>query len=569
MAFRAATFLRALLVPLFLFLQTPVSAAQDAPPNPAGITADALKAYSEAEICALLDNPSRNRLLAEGVSIPVDARINCTIGPITNAMSDAVFFKIPIGVTDGFEGVPFIVVWLAAGAVFFTIYMRFVNFRAFGHAIKVARGKYDDPNDPGEVTHFQALSAALSGTVGLGNIAGVALAISIGGPGATFWMILVGLFGMASKFTECTLGVHYRRIDENGVVSGGPMYYLSRGFEKRGMKTLGRVLAVIAALFCIGGAFGAGNMFQVNQSAQQFMNVMVPLTGGDDSFLAGKPWLFGFIFAVFVAMVIIGGIRSITKVTEKLVPFMAILYLGSALIILLTHIPEIPGAFAQIFVGAFAPEGVAGGFLGVLVQGMRRASFSNEAGIGSAAIAHSAVKTKEPVSEGMVALLEPFVDTVVICTATALVIIITGQMDPNATEGISLTSRAFASVIPFFPYILSVAVILFAFSTSITWYYYGEKSFGYLVGQDKRTALLIFKLTFLGVLIIGASMTLTKVMDFADAMLLAMGFPNLIGLYLMAPEVKRMMISYEARVKSGEIRPYEGEPRQAAARPTA
>ncbi len=462
-----------------------------------------------------------------------------------------------IAFADGSLGFPFIVLWLLVGAVFFTLRMKFINFRGFRHAIEVAMGKYDDPEDPGEVTHFQALTAALSGTVGLGNIAGVAIAISIGGPGATFWMILAGLFGMTSKFTECTLGVKYRSIGADGVVSGGPMYYLSRGLAKRGLGGLGRVLAVLFALLCIGGSFGAGNMFQVNQSTQQFMDVMVPWLFGAGSFMEGKPWIVGAIYAVFVGMVIIGGIRSITRVTERLVPLMAFIYVSAALVILGSNLEHIPAAFSAIFTGAFLPQGVAGGIVGVLVQGMRRASFSNEAGVGSAAIAHSAVKTTEPVSEGMVALLEPFIDTVVICTMTALVIVITDMHhQAGLADGIALTSAAFATVIDWFPIVLSVAVLLFAFSTTITWYYYGERSFLYLVGTDKKRAELAFKLFFLAIVIVGSSMQLTSVMDFADAMILAMAFPNMIGLYIMAGEVKSMLDSYRARIASGEIQPY-------------
>jgi len=458
---------------------------------------------------------------------------------------------------DGTVGLPIIVVWLIIGAIFFTLKMRFINLRGFTQSIKIAMGRYDDPKDPGEVTHFQALTAALSGTVGLGNIAGVALAISIGGPGATFWMILVGLFGMTSKFTECTLGLKYRKIDENGVVSGGPMYYLSEGLAKRGLGGIGRVLAVVFALLCIGAAFGAGNMFQVNQSSSQFMDVMVPALFGEDSFMAGKPWIVGFLYAVFVGMVIIGGIRSITKVTERLVPLMAIIYVTAALIIIIGHAGQVPAAFGAIFEGAFAPEGVVGGFIGVLIQGLRRGTFSNEAGVGSAAIAHSAAKTKEPVAEGLVALLEPFIDTVVICTMTALVIIITGSHEASTgVDGITLTSSAFETVIGWFPIVLSIAVLLFAFSTSLTWYYYGERAFLYLVGTDKKRAEMAFKFAFLAVLVIGSSMQLTSVMDFADAMLLAMAFPNIVGLYIMSGEVKDMLDDYLSRIRSGALKPY-------------
>ncbi|MEM8798603.1 MAG: alanine/glycine:cation symporter family protein [Pseudomonadota bacterium] len=453
---------------------------------------------------------------------------------------------------DGSVGIPFIVIWLLGGAIFFTFYMGFINFRGFKQAIRVASGRYDNPNDPGEVTHFQALTAALSGTVGLGNIAGVAVAISIGGPGATFWMIMAGLFGMASKFTECTLGIKYRKINKEGVVSGGPMYYLTAGLAERGMAGFGKFLAVVFAVLCIGGAFGAGNMFQVNQSGQQFMSVIIPLTGGESSIFFGRPWVYGLAFAFLTGLVIIGGIRQITKVTERLVPLMAFVYLSAAFVVLGTYFADIPKAFAIILGSAFNFEAGIGAIIGVLVQGLRRATFSNEAGVGSAAIAHSAAKTREPVSEGMVALLEPFVDTVVICTITALVIIVTGFYQTQSMDGIMLTSDAFKSVIGWFPYALAVAVLMFAFSTTITWFYYGQRSFLFLFG-DNRAADISYKATYLVVLVIGASMNLSAIMDFADAMLLAMAFPNMIGLYIMAPEVKRMLKSYKERIRSGEI----------------
>ncbi|GIX17583.1 MAG: hypothetical protein KatS3mg119_1769 [Rhodothalassiaceae bacterium] len=464
--------------------------------------------------------------------------------------------------TDGTVGMPLIVLWLIAGALFFTLRMGFINIRAFRHAIDVARGLYDDPKDPGEVTHFQALTAALSGTVGLGNIAGVAIAISIGGPGATFWMIMAGLFGMSSKFVECTLGVKYREIDENGVVSGGPMYYLQKALALRSaaLGRLGRVLAVVFALLMVGAAFGAGNMFQVNQSTAQIVNVIFPALFGPESALNKMPWLVGLLYAVLIGLVVIGGIRAIARVTERLVPLMAFIYLAAAIVILIAHVEAIPDAFAQIVSGAFAPEGVLGGFFGVLIQGIRRASFSNEAGVGSAAIAHSAVKTTEPVSEGMVALLEPFVDTVVICTMSALVIIVTGMYQTaEAADGIALTSAAFESVLPWFPYVLSIAVLMFAYSTSLTYYYYGERAFLFLVGPDRRKAQMGYKIAYLLVLIVGSSMQLTAVMDFADAMLLAMAFPNMIGLYILSGEVRRDLDSYWSRLKANIIRPYVGD----------
>lgn len=489
--------------------------------------------------------------IAEGETF--DQMIDRVFGPATQAASDFIFWGFDInGVT-----LPLVVLWLMAGAVFFTIFMRFINFRAFRHAIKVAKGDYDNPNDPGEISHFQALSAALSGTVGLGNIAGVAIAISVGGPGATLWMILAGLFGMTSKFVECTLGVKYRDIDENGVVSGGPMYYLSKGLAKRGWAKLGLVLAALSAISVLGGALGSGSFFQVNQASAQFQNVIVPLTGGEDSLFYGAGWMFGVIYAFFLGLIIIGGIKKIGHVTQVLVPFMAGIYIIAAFVILFTHAGHIPEAFASIFTGAFSPEGVTGGFIGVLVIGIQRATFSNEAGLGSAPIAHSAVKTTEPVSEGMVALLEPFIDTVVVCTITALVIIIVGDYE-GAAEGITLTSQAFATVIGWFPYVLMVAAILFAFSTSITWYYYGERAFVYL-SNNNPAIILAYKLLYIATIIIGSAMTLNSIFAFSAAMLFAMAVPNMIGLYIMAPEVREMLQSYWARVKSGEIKEYKSQ----------
>ena len=483
--------------------------------------------------------------------------VNNFMAPISEFVSGIIFFELSV-ISDMLPPIPFIVLWLLGGGIFFSFYMGFPNIRGFRQSIKIVKGTYDDPSDPGEVTHFQALTAAVSGTVGLGNIAGVAIAISIGGPGATFWMILAGLFGMTSKFVECTLGVKYREIDENGEVSGGPMYYLTKGLAAQGMPNLGKVLAVIAAIFIIGGAYGAGAMFQVNQSSIQFTNELAALTGGENSLLFGRPWIFGVVFAAAVGLVIIGGIRQITHVTEFLVPIMAVTYITASLVVIFGHFGDIPWAFGQIFSGAFTGEGVAGGIIGVLIQGLRRATFSNEAGLGSASIAHSAAKTREPVSEGLVALLEPFIDTVVICTITALVIILTGSVDPSASgtlAGIALTSKAFATVIYWFPYILTFAVVMFAFSTSITWFYYGQRSFLWLFGHNKN-ADLAFKVSYLMVLIIGSAMSLAPVMDMADALLLAIGFPNILGLFLLRKEVKAMMVDYFARVKSGEIKPY-------------
>lgn len=448
--------------------------------------------------------------------------------------------------------IPFILAWLIIGATFFTLVFRFVNLRLFKLAIDVVRGKYDDPDEAGEVSHFQALSAALSGTVGLGNIAGVAIAISIGGPGATFWMVLAGLLGMSTKFVECTLGVKFRHIDaDDGEVHGGPMWYLSRGIKERFGGSVfgtvfGMILAVLSAILIIGGSFGGGNMFQVNQAATQFSSV----TG----LLQNQGWIFGLIMAVLVGVVILGGIRSIARVTDKVVPFMCGIYVLAALVVIFGEIDRIGWAFQQIFAGAFQAEAAYGGVIGVLIQGFRRAAFSNEAGVGSASIAHSAVKTDMPASEGIVALLEPFIDTVVICTMTALVIVFTGEYqnftgDTSTAAGVSLTSAAFATVIGWFPYVLMVAVVLFAFSTMITWSYYGLQASKFLFG-DKPWVDYGYKLIFCLMVIVGATMNLGAVTDFSDAMILGMAFPNILGLYLLYPYVQQELDRYLRHIES-------------------
>lgn len=475
----------------------------------------------------------------------VDEAINRALEPAANAVSSVVFFSVPVGSAR----VPLVVVWLIVAAVVFTLYFNFINFRGFRHGFRLLRGDYDDPSDAGEVTHFQALATALSGTVGLGNIAGVAVAVSIGGPGATFWMIAAGLLGMATKFVECTLGVMYRTEYPDGRISGGPMHYLNKGLAAHSMAGLGKVLAVTYAVMCIGGSFGGGNMFQSNQAYNQVLNV----TGGEASFFADKAWLFGLIAAVAVGAVIIGGIKSIARVTEKLVPFMGVLYVGSALVILLLNFNQIPTAFAAIWNGAFSPEGITGGFIGVLIQGFQRAAFSNEAGLGTAAIAHSAVKTKHPVTEGIVALNEPFVDTVVVCTMTALVIVITGTYTQEGLDGVQLTSAAFGQSISWFPYVLAVAVVLFAYSTMISYAYYGIKAWTYLFGEGAGRENF-YKLIFCVFVVFGAVMQLGAVIAFSDAMIFIMALPNVVGLYLMAPTVKRALATYWAQLERGEIK---------------
>ncbi|MDQ3393086.1 MAG: alanine:cation symporter family protein [Bacteroidota bacterium] len=479
----------------------------------------------------------------------VDQKINDAIAPATQVISDLIFFSFPVSEEIS---VPFILIWLMLGAIIFTVYLKFVNLTGFRHAIDIVKGKYTHQGDPGEVTHFQALTAALSGTVGLGNIAGVAIAISLGGPGATFWMIIAGFFGMTSKFVECTLAVKFRNIDAKGVVFGGPMYYLSKGLSEKGMKGFGAFLAAFFALMCIGGSFGAGNMFQINQAANQLLSL--PFLKG--TYLAESAWIVGVVMAILVASVIIGGIKSIARVTEKIVPFMCILYIIGAFVVIFANIENLGGAFAAILKGAFSGTAVAGGIVGVLIQGVRRAAFSNEAGIGSAAIAHSAVKTSEPVTEGFVASLEPFVDTVVVCTMTALVIVITDAYTMDTGDGIQLTSFAFATVVSWFPYLLSIAVVLFAFSTMISWSYYGLKSWTYLFGVSKFSDYS-FKFIFCLFIVIGSSLNLGSVVDFSDAMIFAMSFPNLIGLYILAPLVKKDMISFISRVKKGKIETYD------------
>ena len=469
-------------------------------------------------------------------------RINSLFEPIVNVMAKVIFWE-PFS-----SGIPIVVIWLVFGAIFFTIRMNFISIRGFKHALQLVRGDYDNPEDKGEVSHFQALTTALSATVGLGNIAGVAVAVAIGGPGATFWMIVAGLLGMSSKFVECTLGVKYRTIDVNGEVSGGPMYYLKTAFEKRNLPFTGKIMAGLFAILCVGGSFGGGNMFQANQAFSQLE--------GQFSMLEGNGIYFGFILAVLVGVVIIGGIKSIANVTEKIVPLMAVLYVGASIFIIVMNYDQVFDVLALIFDSAFSSDAAKGGFVGVLVQGFRRAAFSNEAGVGSAAIAHSAVKTNEPVTEGIVALLEPFIDTVVICTMTAIVIIITGRHTGYDLEGAQLTSSAFESVISWFPMLLVVAIFLFAFSTMISWSYYGLKSWTYLFGKSKLTEYS-YKLLFLIFIIIGSTVSLGAVIDFSDMMILAMAFPNILGLYMMSGEVREDLRDYLTRVKSGAIKKFK------------
>ncbi|MFT5166703.1 MAG: AGCS family alanine or glycine:cation symporter [Saprospiraceae bacterium] len=507
------------------------------------------------------------------VTQTIDQVIDSWFGYLTGWFVSIVFYQIPFSENISVYWVLFP---LILGAGYFTVYFKFINFTGFLTSINIVRGKYDDMESgqpievsdsvftddgdnpdtirveghEGEVSHFQALTAALSATVGLGNIAGVAIAVSIGGAGATFWMIIAGFLGMSSKFIECTLGVKYRDIATDGTVYGGPMYYLSKGLKSKGFEKLGKVLAVAFAIMCIGGSFGGGNMFQVNQAFQLVEHV----TGGDASFFHDKGWLFGIVMAILVGIVIIGGIKSIANVTDKIVPFMVVIYVGASLFILISNYDMIGNAFGQIFDGAFKATGIAGGVVGVLVQGFKRAAFSNEAGIGSASIAHAAVKTNHPASEGMVALLEPFIDTVVVCTMTALVLIITGFVDPtnaslNDAQAILLTSSAFESSISWFPWVLTIAVILFAFSTMISWSYYGFQAWSYLFGRTKTTEYT-YKILFCLFVVIGASASLGSVIGFSDAMIFAMMVPNMIGLVILAPKVKEELNKYLGLIRA-------------------
>ena len=483
----------------------------------------------------------------------LDQKIDEAFQPISDFFNEVIFFSVGEN--------PFVIYLLVGSAIFFTLYFGFPNIKYFITSINVVRGKYDDVekdnnvSDDGEVSHFQALTTAVSGTVGNGNIAGVALAIALGGPGATFWMIVCGLMGMSLKFVECTLGVHYRDVDENGVVYGGPMYYLSKGLKEKGFGTLGKISAVFFAIFCIGGSFGGGNAAQANQAAL----VLKDLLGLESTFSGA---IIGMVLAIVVGIIIIGGIKRIASVTEKIVPFMALLYIVACLYILLINFSFLDDAVALIIREAFNPTAIGvGGVIGVLMVGFRRAAFSNEAGVGSASIAHSAVKTKYAASEGLVALLEPFIDTVVICTLTALVIITfnsTGvfayggeggvMIDGVMYEGAGITSKAFAEYIPFSDVFLTVAVVLFAVSTMISWSYYGLQSWKYLFGRGAKSDLT-YKLLFLSFVIIGSAASMNSIWAFSDAMIFAMVFPNMVGLYLLFPVVKEQLSKYLDAIK--------------------
>ncbi len=493
--------------------------------------------------------------------------LNGALKHVNSVLAKVIFFNIagdtfqapeyedgkPVFLPDGSPKmktieVPIIVALLAFGGIFFTVYYKFINIRGFGHAIQVVRGKYDRPEDVGEISHFRALTSALSATVGLGNIAGVAIAIQLGGPGAVFWMIIAAFFGMATKFSSCTLAQLYRSRNSDGSVSGGPMYYIDLGLRARGgaLAKIGKIIAVIYAVMIMGGAMGGGNMFQANQAFEAFRTAF----GVERHY----GWIFGIGMGTLVALVILGGIRRIGAATSRIVPAMVATYVTAAIVILITHFDRIPGAFALIVEMAWSKNAAYGGAVGVLIWGVKRASFSNEAGLGSSAIAHAAAKTDEPVREGLVAMLEPFIDTVIVCTMTALVVIVTGAWnDPSipANAGVSLTTSAFATVIPWFPKLLSICVLLFAYSTMISWCYYGERGWIYLLdhfgGRGLKTVPL-FRIVFVFFVFVGSVARLGAVLDFSDLLILCMAFPNIAGGMLLAPKVSSVLKDYFDRV---------------------
>ncbi|OUT38901.1 MAG: alanine glycine permease [bacterium TMED6] len=466
--------------------------------------------------------------------------INDAFGFLVEKLAPILFYQI--------YGFPLITLVLMFGGLVFTFYFNFINIRGFKHSIDIIKGKYDNPNDTGQISHFQALTSALSATIGLGNIAGVAVAVSLGGPGAVFWMVFIAFFSMSAKFVSATLGQLYRKIEDDGSVSGGPMYYLNYGLTEKGYGTLGKILAAIYAIFIIGGAFGGGNMFQANQSYELFGK------------LIGLPnYLYGMILAILVGIVIVGGIKRIGETTEKIVPLMVVLYVGASLFVILTNLEKLPFVLSSIFNQAFAPDAAYGGFIGALVTGVKRAVFSNEGGVGSASIAHSAAKTDEPVREGIVAMIGPFIDTIIVCFMTASVILITADANPlykvgGGINGAELTSAAFGTTISWFPYILSIVVFLFSFSTMISWYYYGDKGWKYLFGSS---SIKVYQGMYLSCIVLGSIASLGNVIDFSDMMILSCGFPNIIGCLFLLPLLKDKLNEYWSKYNNGEFKVYK------------
>lgn len=479
----------------------------------------------------------------------VDQFLDKVFAPFAQVLSDIVFFALPL---PGGAELPLIVVWLMAAAIFLTVYLRFQPITGLTHSLEVIRGKLTRKTDPGEVSSFQALATELSGTVGLGNIAGVAVAISVGGPGAALWIILFGFLSMSVKMAEATLGVKYRVVREDGTTAGGPMYYLKAGLAEIGRPKLGKFLSMFYAIAALIGVFGAGNLFQANQGAA----ILVNATGGESSWFADKLWLIGVIMAVLAGLVIIGGIKKIADYTSAITPLMAILYMIGTIAVILVNITSVPTAFVEMFSGAFTGHGVAGGFVGVAIIGIQRALFSNAAGVGSAGMAHSAVKTSRPATEGYTAMWEPLVDSVIVCTLTALAIITTGlykqENDGSDAAGVELTSSAFSTVASWFPVLLTICVILFAFSTVLSYSYYGQKATDFLTGGSE-VAQRVFQVVWILAIVVGASIGLESVVMFSDAMFFLMSVPNLLGIYFLAKVLRQEILHHKVRADTGTL----------------
>ena len=453
-----------------------------------------------------------------------------SLNAVIDKLSDLVFFQVNILGID----IELVVLWLAIPMLYFTVHLGFINFRGMGAGIRALKGQFSGPKMPGKMSPFAALSTALSGTIGLGNIAGVAIALSTGGPGAAFWMFIIGWVAMTLKCAEVTLGLKYREILPNGDVRGGPMYTLKNGLASRGYAKIGLAIGGIYAFLAL---FGAIPLIQVNQSYAQVAHV----TGID------FPLTYGIIMAALVGLVVINGVGWLSRVTSAIVPAMGIVYLGGIFAILALHFEQIPAAIGLIISDAFTGEAAAGGAIGAFVVGMRRAVYSSEAGIGSAVIAHAQARTDEPASEGLVALLEPFLDTVVICSLGAIAMVVAGTYVGDV-EGIEITSNAFATVADWFPYLLAVAVFLFGFSTLCAWGFYGQQAWGYLFGHSK-VSIWSYKFIYVICLPVGALLELGQVIKLVDSAFFLMAIPNIIALYIFAPEIKREIFGYLERQK--------------------
>ncbi len=484
-------------------------------------------------------------LLNTAQAMNIDAFMDKHVAPFSDKIASIIFYSV------NFFGVqvPLIIFWILIAGIFFTFYLQGIAFWGLKHSIEVLRKPTDSSSNDGEVSSFQALATALSGTIGLGSIAGVAIAISMGGPGAAFWIVVGAVFGMSLKFVEASLALKYRRFNPDGTISGGPMHYMAHGLTRKKMRKLGRVLSVVFAILCIGGALTGGNMIQINQTTEQIVNI----TGGVDSFFYGQNWIIGIIVALIVGAITVGGIKSIARVTEKIVPFMCALYIISGLYVILVNFGSIPAAIGVILKQAFAPAPIYGGIAGTIIMGLRRSVQTNEAGTGSAPIAYAAVKTKEPISQGFVSLIEPLL-TGLLCLLTAFVIVITDSYDnsSNAVVGIQVTSSAFCSVFPYFKYVLSVVVCLFALSTLISWAYYGQKAWTFMFGEGKKR-IIAFQLFYCTFIVIGSFLNVTSVINITDAMMIAVSIPNIITMYILAPEIKRDLISYCKKYKAGKV----------------